>query len=115
MEPVVRLETQVHRLWISKESDNSCRPKNTNPKTFGRKGEEKMSTTTELSEGKSEPRAVSSVQDIPLERIRESANNLRRAFDDGQLRELADFVPGNKTRYVAKLVMWCSDLGLWVG
>ena len=34
-------------------------------------------------------RAVSSVQDIPLDRIRESNTNPRRAFDEGTLRELA--------------------------
>jgi len=35
-------------------------------------------------------RAVSSVQDIPLDRIRESNSNPRRAFDEGKLRELAE-------------------------
>ena len=35
-------------------------------------------------------RAISSVQDIPLDRIRESSSNPRRAFDDGKLRELAE-------------------------
>ncbi len=35
-------------------------------------------------------RAVSNVQDIPLDRIRESNSNPRRAFDDGKLRELAE-------------------------
>jgi len=35
-------------------------------------------------------RAISSVRDIPLDRIRESSSNPRRAFDDGKLRELAD-------------------------
>ena len=34
-------------------------------------------------------RAVSCVQDIPLDRIRESSSNPRRAFDEGKLRELA--------------------------
>lgn len=49
-----------------------------------------MIPTITLSEGKAEPAVVSSIQDIPLEKIRESASNPRRAFDDGQLRELAD-------------------------
>ncbi len=49
-----------------------------------------MSTTIVLSEGKAGPPAVSSIHDIPLEKIRESASNLRRAFDENQLRELAD-------------------------
>jgi ParB family transcriptional regulator, chromosome partitioning protein len=35
-------------------------------------------------------RAVSYVQDIPLDRIRESNSNPRRAFDEGKLRELAE-------------------------
>jgi ParB family transcriptional regulator, chromosome partitioning protein len=35
-------------------------------------------------------RVVSSVQDIPLDRIRESNSNPRRAFDEGKLRELAE-------------------------
>ena len=34
-------------------------------------------------------RAVSSIRDIPLDRIRESNSNPRRAFDEGKLRELA--------------------------
>jgi len=35
-------------------------------------------------------RAVSSVQDIPLDRIRESSSNPRRSCDEGKLRELAE-------------------------
>ncbi|MGH9685485.1 MAG: ParB/RepB/Spo0J family partition protein [Candidatus Acidiferrales bacterium] len=35
-------------------------------------------------------RGVSCVQDIPLDRIRESTSNPRRAFDEGKLRELAE-------------------------
>lgn len=34
--------------------------------------------------------AVSSIQDIPLDRIHESKSNPRRAFDEGKLRELAE-------------------------
>ncbi len=49
-----------------------------------------MSTTIMLSEGKGEAAVVSSIQDIPLEKIRESASNPRRAFDENQLWELAD-------------------------
>ena len=49
-----------------------------------------MSTTMVSSEGKAEPPAVSLIQCIPLEKIRESPSNPRRAFDDGQLRELAE-------------------------
>src|SRR5260370_40970792 len=39
---------------------------------------------------KREPPAVSAIQDIPLENIRESKSNPRRVFDEAQLRELAD-------------------------
>jgi ParB family chromosome partitioning protein len=49
-----------------------------------------MSTTMMSSEGKAEPPADSPIQDIPLEKIRESASNPRRTFDENQLRELAD-------------------------
>jgi ParB family transcriptional regulator, chromosome partitioning protein len=48
-----------------------------------------MSATIVTSEAKAVPPVVSSVQDIPLEAIRESSSNPRRVFDDGQLRELA--------------------------
>ena len=64
-----------------------------------------MSTTMMSNEGKAEPPAFSSIQDIPLEKIRESASNPRRAFDENQLREFADFVPGNKIG-----LMWPSPL-----
>ena len=46
-----------------------------------------MSTT---SPAMAVSRAVSSVQDIPLDQIRESKSNPRRAFDEAKLRELAD-------------------------
>ena len=48
-----------------------------------------MSTTMVGSGGKAVPSVVSPVHEIPPEKIRESASNPRRAFDDGQLRELA--------------------------
>jgi hypothetical protein len=47
---------------------------------------------------KAVPPVVSSIQDIPLAKIRESKTNPRRVFDDTKLAELADFVPGNKIR-----------------
>jgi ParB family transcriptional regulator, chromosome partitioning protein len=49
-----------------------------------------VNTTIVSSGGKAEPPAVSSIQDIPLEKIHESARNPRRVFDQDQLRELAD-------------------------
>jgi len=61
---------------------------------------------------KAVPPVVSSIQDIPLAKIRESKTNPRRVFDDTKLAELADFVPRNKIRDVSKPVMWRSDLDL---
>src|SRR5487761_1620773 len=48
-----------------------------------------MSAPMAASEAKAVPLAVSSVQDMPLENIRESRSNPRRVFDEAQLRELA--------------------------
>ena len=48
-----------------------------------------MSTVMVTSEAKAVLPVVSSVQDIPLEAIRESGSNPRRVFDDCQLGELA--------------------------
>ena len=49
-----------------------------------------MSATMVASEAKAVPPVVSSIQDIPLERIRESKTNPRTQFDQGKLAELAD-------------------------
>ncbi len=49
-----------------------------------------MGTTMTSSPATVVSRAVSSVQDIPLNRIRESNSNPRRAFDEAKLRELAN-------------------------
>ncbi len=48
-----------------------------------------MNATMVASGTKTEPPAVSAIQDIPLENIRESNSNPRRVFDEAQLRELA--------------------------
>jgi ParB family transcriptional regulator, chromosome partitioning protein len=48
-----------------------------------------MSEAMLASEAKALPLAGSSIQDIPLENIRESSSNPRRVFDEAQLRELA--------------------------
>ena len=48
-----------------------------------------MSTAIAASEAKGVPPAVSFIQDIPLEKIRDSGCNPRRTFDEDQLRELA--------------------------
>lgn len=42
-----------------------------------------------VSAARALPQAGSSIQDIALERIRESSSNPRRAFDEAKLRELA--------------------------
>src|SRR3989442_14142797 len=48
-----------------------------------------MSTTMFASEVKAGQPVASSIQDIPLEKIRESSSNPRRVFDEAQLHELA--------------------------
>jgi len=57
-----------------------------------------MSTTMAASEVKAVPPVASLIQDIPLEKIRESKTNPRTQFDQSKLAELAVFVPGNKSR-----------------
>ena len=49
-----------------------------------------MNATMVASGTKSVPPVVSSIQDIPLVRIRESKTNPRRFFDEAKLAELAD-------------------------
>jgi len=49
-----------------------------------------MSTTMVASEVKAVPPVISSIQDIPLEKIRESKTNPRTQFDQSKLAELAE-------------------------
>jgi len=49
-----------------------------------------MTTTMVASEVKAVPPVVSSIQDIPLEKIRESRTNPRTQFDQAKLAELAE-------------------------
>src|SRR5882757_3552080 len=49
-----------------------------------------MTTVLENNAAPSVPAVVSSVQDIPLNRIQESKTNPRRQFDEVKLAELAD-------------------------
>src|SRR5580704_14115565 len=49
-----------------------------------------MNATMVASRTKAAPPVVSSIQDIPLAKIRESKTNPRRVFDDTKLAELAD-------------------------
>ena len=49
-----------------------------------------MSTMIVASEVKAVPPVVSSIQDIPLEKIRESRTNPRTQFDQAKLAELAE-------------------------
>jgi hypothetical protein len=62
-----------------------------------------MNATMVASGTKAVPPVVSSIQDIPLAKIRESKSNPRRLFDEAKLVELAASVPGNRSR-----VMWHS-------
>src|ERR1700746_2441509 len=55
-----------------------------------------MNATMVASGTTAVPREVSSIQEVPLAKIRESKTNPRRFFDEAKLAELADFVPGNK-------------------
>jgi len=55
------------------------------------------------SEVKAVPPVISSIQDIPVAKIRESKTNPRTQFDQSKLAELAAFVPWNKSR-----IMWLS-------
>ena len=59
-----------------------------------------MNATMVASGTKSVPPVVSSIQDIPIAKIREPKTNPRRFFDEAKLAELADFVPGNKMQSV---------------
>ena len=49
-----------------------------------------MNATMVARGTKSVPPVVSSIQDIPLAKIRESKTNPRRSFDEAKLAELAD-------------------------
>src|SRR5689334_15818802 len=55
---------------------------------------------------------VSSMQDIPLNRIQESKTNPRRTFDEAKLAELAAFVPGNKIRVMYRSAFCARRLEL---
>jgi hypothetical protein len=89
MEPVVRLETQAPGCGSPGNRTVLVAQRILIPKPSGEKERRKVSKTIVLSEGK-EARAASSIRDIPLENIRKSASNPRRAFDDRDLRELAE-------------------------
>ena len=62
------------------------------PKELGQKKEKQMSylITMVASGTKAVPPVVSSIQDIPLAKIRESRTNPRRFFGEAKLAELAD-------------------------
>jgi len=55
-----------------------------------------MNETMVASGTKAAPPVVSSIQEIPLAKVRESKTNPRRFFDEAKLAELAAFVPRNK-------------------
>src|SRR5260370_39693565 len=66
-----------------------------------------MNATMVASGTKAVPPPVSSIQDTPIAKIRESKTNPRRFFDEAKLAELADFVPGNKIR-IMLLSAFCA-------
>jgi hypothetical protein len=70
-----------------------------------------MNATMVASGTRAVPPVVSSIQDIPLAKIRESKTNPRRLFDEAKLAELADFVPRNKIR-VMRPTPLCGAPGL---
>jgi hypothetical protein len=64
-----------------------------------------MNATMVANGTKGIPHVVSTIQDIPIAKIRESKTNPQRFFDEPKLAELANFVPGNKSR-----LMWRNPL-----
>ena len=70
-----------------------------------------MNATMVASGTKSVPPVVSSIQDIPLAKIRESKTNPRRFFDEAKLAELADFVPRNKIRVMFRIAFCAPGVG----
>jgi len=62
-----------------------------------------MNAAMAASGTKAVPPPVSSIQDIPIAKIRESKTNPRRFVDEAKLAELADFVPGNKIRVMFRI------------
>jgi ParB family transcriptional regulator, chromosome partitioning protein len=58
-------------------------------KPSGRKGKQ-MSTVAAVGTTNTTPQMASYIQDVPLNRIRESNSNPRRAFDEVKLRELTE-------------------------
>ncbi len=85
MEPVVQPQTQATSRGLSRNR-RYCRPKNTKPNDAEKRRRKEMSTTMLASGARAVPSMVSSIQEIPLEKIRESTSNPRRAFDEAQLR-----------------------------
>src|SRR5207244_7069086 len=68
---------------------SSC-PMSINPRNSEKRRRIEMNGTMVASGTKSVPPVVSSMQDIPLVKIRESKTNPRRFFDEAKLAELAD-------------------------
>jgi hypothetical protein len=71
-----------------------------------------MNATMAASGTKAVPPVVSSIQDIPLAKIRESRTNPRRFFDEVKLAELRGFVPGNKIRVMLRSAFCARRVGL---
>jgi len=71
-----------------------------------------MNATMVANGTKAVPPVVSSIQDIPLAKLRESKTNPRRLFDEAKLAELADFVPRNKIGFLLHTPFCARRLGL---
>src|SRR5215472_2544978 len=63
---------------------------NENAEKYFKIGRREMNATMVASGTKAVPPVVSSIQDIPLAKIRESKTNPRRLFDEPKLAELAE-------------------------
>jgi len=61
-----------------------------------------MNATMVASGAKAVPPVVSSIQDVPLGKIRESKTNPRRFFDEAKLAELEDNIRQAKKRSTPK-------------
>src|SRR5256885_1370860 len=69
---------------------HSCCQRSIKQNNFEKRRRKEISATIVASGTKAVPPVVSSIQDIPLEKIRESKTNPRTQFDQSKLTELAE-------------------------
>jgi hypothetical protein len=79
-----------------------------------KKEKKRMNTAVAIEPSNTVPPVVSSVQEIPLQHIRESKTNPRRQFDEAKLAELAGFVPRNRTGVMLQPAFCVRRLGTTV-